>query len=61
MAWWRVKYRDDQNKQHLWVVEASNEEEARMLGEIETTFALESVEMVDETKFVSPLLSKVRP
>jgi hypothetical protein len=60
-TWWMAKYRDENGKLHMWPVEAETEEEARMCGEIETNSSLESIEPIDESKFVSPLLSQVRP
>ena len=59
--WYRVKYRDETNKLHLDIVEADNAEEAFVCGEIVCGTTPEAIELIDETAFVSPLLSKVVP
>ena len=59
--WWKVKYRSEDGKLHMHLVEGDNEEEAQMNGEMQLLRELESIERVKEEEFVSPLLSKVKP
>lgn len=59
--WWKAIYRDDAGKQHLYILEADNKEEALVIAEMGCLKEIESIEKVDEEKFVSPLLSKVKP
>jgi hypothetical protein len=58
MKWWRAKYRTDDGKLHLWVVEAENEVEATMMCEMEIGATPETLEVIDESAFASPLLTK---
>jgi len=60
--WYRIKFRDEQDRLHMDIIEADNEYEAKVCGEVLTGGkTLEAVELVDETKFKSPLLSAVKP
>lgn len=55
--WYRVKFRDGNNRLHMDIVEANNEEEAFVCGEIVCGTTPEAIELIDEEGFNSPLLT----
>lgn len=62
MAFWKAKFRDDQGRLHMELVEADNREEAQVFAEMLTGGRdIEELQMIDETKLPSPLTVSTRP
>jgi hypothetical protein len=57
MNWWRCKFRSEDGKKHLWLVEADTKEEAEVFAEMQVNGIAESVEKIDDAiANPSPLL-----